>query len=190
MLNNLWKCPRVILYNTAADFGYGQRQKPLPGFNFIFSVPTLVNWLSKARAENWEEVRICFTPIRGTVDPTELFADVCRLVADFGDVVFAVDEIWNFQSAGSSPKELRECFLQWRHYGLSLLWTAQVAQAVDKKLMSTSTEIYCGRLMAQNDLDAVERNGRLPQSAIAMVSQLPNYQFVHRNEAGEWRIEK
>jgi hypothetical protein len=80
--------------------------------------------------------------------------------------------------------------LQWRHYGISLMWTAQIAQKVDKTLMTVSTELYSGRLMAGNDIEAVVRNGRLPEDAAALLPHLADYEFVHRLENGTWRLER
>jgi hypothetical protein len=47
----------VLIYNTAADFGNGPRQKPLPGFNYIFSVSTLAEWMLKARQQRWPSIQ-------------------------------------------------------------------------------------------------------------------------------------
>lgn len=191
ILEKLWPAAKVIIFNTAGDFGNGgPRQKPLPGFHFIFDISTLADWLLKAKLENWPRVRICFTPLRSNVDPLEIFRAVCRLVADFGDVLFFVDEIWNFQTSSSSPYELRELMLQWRHYGLCLMWTAQIAQKVDKTLLSVSTEMYVGRLNLENDLEAVRRNARIPEDALAQVPNLPDWCFIHRFENGSWKVER
>jgi len=190
MLEKLWSALFVVIYNTAGDFGNGPRQKPLPGFHFIFDISTLAEWMLTARRENWQRMRVCFTPLRSKNDPLEVFASVCRLVQDFGDCVLAVDEVWNFQTPSSSPHELRESMLQWRHYGLCLMWTAQIAQAVDKKLLTVSTELYVGRLNLENDLEAVRRNGGLPQQALNEVPNLPDWNFIHRMENGTWKVVK
>jgi len=190
MLDKLWPGKRVVLYNTAGDFGYGPRQKPLPGFNFLHDISTLADWLLRSKVEQWPQVRICFTPLRSSFDPTEVFCSACRLVQDFGDCIFAVDEIWNFQSPGQSPFELRESMLQWRHYGLTLMWTAQIAQKVDKTLLTVSTELYSGRLTLQNDIDALRRNGRFPEEALRMLPTLKDWEFVHRFEDGRWKVER
>lgn len=191
MLESLWYAKFVLIYNTAADFGNGPRQKPLPGFHYCFSVTTLAEWMLKAKQANAPQMRICFTPLRtSNADPLEVFTAVCRLVQDFGDIVFAVDEIWNFQTPGSSPYELRELMLQWRHYGAILMWTAQIPQKVDKTLLSVSTEIYCGRVTLENDLDSVRRNGRIPDDALKLLPTLPDWTFVHRYEDGRWELER
>jgi hypothetical protein len=180
----------VLIYNTAADFGNGPRQKPLPGFNYIFSVSTLAEWMLKARQQRWPAFRVCFTPLRSREDPQEVFAAVCRLVADFGDCLFFVDEIWNFQTPASSPHELRELMLQWRHYGTCLMWTAQIPQKVDKTLLTVSTELYVGRLELERDLNAVEKNSRIPADAMRIIPTLPDWTFVHSREDGSWELER
>jgi hypothetical protein len=192
----------VIIFDQAADFGYGPRQKPLPGFHFVFDVATLGDWLLKAKQEKWEEVRICFVPLarhdksvivyKGKPTPIKYarFRAVCDLVKDFRDCIFFVDEIWNFQTPASSPEELNEIMFQWRHYGVCLMWTAQIAQKVDKSILTVSTDLYVGRLESQNDLDAVQRNGRIPDDALALISNLPDWEFVHRPERGPWKVER
>ena len=190
ILEKIWCARFVLIYNTAGDFGGGPRQKPLPGFHFVFDICTLGDWLLKAKAEKWEQVRICFTPLRYGRDPVEVFAAVCRMVADFGDCVFFVDEIWNFQTSSSSPHQLRELMLQWRHYGISLAWTAQIPQKVDKTLLTVSTELYVGRLNLENDLEAVRRNGRIPEDALRIIPTLPDWSFVHRFEDGRYQVER
>lgn len=202
ILEKLWPAQKVIIYDQAADFGHGPRQKPLPGFHHIFDISTLADWVLKAKAENWPNVRICFTPLarndksvilfKGKNVPIKYarFRAVCDLVKDFGDCIFFVDEIWNFQTPSSSPEELEEIFCQWRHYGVCLMWTAQIAQNVDKALLSMSTELYVGRLNLQNDLDAVRRNGRIPDDALALIPNLPDWEFVHRFEDGSWKVER
>ncbi|HZU33685.1 MAG TPA: hypothetical protein VFB79_21405 [Candidatus Angelobacter sp.] len=209
MLDKLWDCKHVIIYNTAGDFGNGTRGagrplKPLPGFRFIFSMSELAAYLLQAKQENWQKVRVCFTPLRNPAMEAEevvirgkkypmkmaLFITACDLVRDFGDCVFAVDEIWNFQNAAWSPDVLNELMLQWRHYGLTLAYTAQIPQKVDKTLLTVSTEIYCGRLNLENDLNAVRRNARIPEDAMRLLPNLPDWQFVHRFENGTWKLER
>src|SRR5436305_1245758 len=65
MLDKLWPADRVIIYNTAGDFGYGPRQKPLPGFHFVHDISTLAQWIldhARVQAEQPElrdKFRVC-----------------------------------------------------------------------------------------------------------------------------------
>ena len=74
MLDKLWPAKRVIIYNTAGDFGYGPRQKPLPGFHFVHDISTLADWMlahaqeQKENPELPDQFRVCFTPLRSSFD--------------------------------------------------------------------------------------------------------------------------
>lgn len=202
ILEKLWPASKVIIYDQAADFGYGTRQKPLPGFHHVFDICTLADWVLKAKAENWPSLRVCFTPIgrndksvvlfKGKKIPIKYarFRAACDLAKDFKDCVFYVPEVWNFQTPASSPEELEELFLQWRHYGVCLMWDSQIAQNVDKALLSMSTELYIGRLDPGNDIEAVRRNGKIPEEALRIIPTLPDWEFVHRYEDGRWEVER
>lgn len=192
MLEKLWPARKVVIYNTVADFGYAdpERQKPLPGFHFFADPGLLGNALIQSKEENWPEVRFCFSPVRSVHDAVELFESVCRMVRDFGDCVFAVPEIWRFQQAGYSPKDFEDLMLAWRHYGTAVMWDAQFTQKVDKTLLRVSTEIYCGRVDLEGDVDHLRRYARLKPEALAIVPNLPDWNFVHRRENGTWTIEK
>jgi hypothetical protein len=188
------KARRVVVYNFASGFGPVSNCKPnqnkLPGFQFAYSVPELIAILSRARRG---AVRVCFSPLRTLGDKKDIFNDVCRLVCDFseayGATVFAVDEIWNAQTPSWSPDALNEAILQWRHYDLTLLWTAQRPQKTDATLRGMSTELYCGRLTTQLDLDAVKDCG-FSSEAMALIPSLPNRKFVHRFDTGVWKVER
>jgi hypothetical protein len=194
MKQRFWDSQRVIVYNFASGFGpVGQcraNQNPLPGFVFVYSVPDLIQVL---RQTGRGRVRVCFSPVRAPFDKTEVFNDVCKLVCDFsrsyGATVFAVDEVWNAQTASWSPEHFNECFCQWRHYDLTLMWTAQRPSDTDAALRGMSTEIYAGRVTTEIDVKAVRRCG-FPEDLVERLPSLPNRVFIHRFETGEWRMEK
>jgi hypothetical protein len=184
MAEKFWPAWRIVVYNTCGSYGAGVRKNALPGFVFVYSVVDLITVLRQSGAG---PVRVCFTPLRSG-DKRKVFCDVCRLVCDFGDVVFAVEEIWNFQSPSWSPDELSEAILQWRHYGLCLMWNAQQPQLVDQTLRSMSTEVYVGKFEHRLDLKAVA-DCRLSDEAMAIVPALPPRRFIHKMESGKWRVE-
>lgn len=191
-----WDCLRVVVFNFASGFGPKGRckpnQNPLPGFTFVYSVPDLLMVLQKAGSGR---VRVCFTPINVPPDKSEkdVFNDVCKYVLHFseklGGTVFAIDEIWNAQTPSWSPQWLNKAMLQWRHYDVCLMWTAQRPAEVDATLRGMSTEVYCGRVMQEMDVKAV-RKCAFPDEVFDILPTLPDRQFVHRFETGEWRLEK
>ncbi|HLW53283.1 MAG TPA: hypothetical protein VKW06_10610 [Candidatus Angelobacter sp.] len=177
---------RVVVYNTAGSYNStGERRNPLPGFVNAYSVPELCAALRAAGSEG--PARVCFTPLRSG-NKREVFNDVCFLVCDFRNVIFAVEEIWNFQAPNWSPDALNECYLQWAHYGLRLMWNAQIPQKTDSALRSMTLDVYVGQFDRTLDLNAIA-DCRLPPEAMAQVRRLPKRKFIHRMESGEWRVE-
>lgn len=183
-----------MVVSFASGFGPpGQcrpNQNPLPGFIFVYSVCDLIQVLEQAGRG---PVRVCFCPLRNSGKLTKLFDGVSQLIADFsqqfGATVYAVDEVWNAQRPDWSPDGFRECVLQWRHYDLTVFWTAQVPQLTDARMRSVSTEIYCGRVITRLDLDAVRACG-FPEDAIEKLPTLPDRTFIHKLENGLWKVER
>lgn len=176
----LKSCRRVIVFNTVGAYGDGPRQNRLPGFVAVSQPGELIDIL---RARGFGSFRVLYTP-RTNIE--EHFDAVSRLILEVNDVVFAVDEIWNFQRPGWSPDTLKSIMLQGRIDGRTLVWTAQFAQSVDKKLTGVSTELYIGRLTQPGDLRVVSK--RLPADALAAVPSLPNRRFLHVGMTSEWNI--
>ncbi len=178
------RCRRAVVFNAVGSFGPGPRQNCLPGFVELSIPRELVRYL---RPRLRGSFRVLYTPHAG--DPEEHFYDVARLLLQVRDVVFAVDEIWLFQRGASwSPAPLKYMMLTGRHYGITLLWTAQRAAEVHRTLTSVSTELYIGRLVEDRDLAALR--SRVPVEAMAQIPTLPNRAFIHRDETGHWRIER
>lgn len=178
---------RVVVFNTCGSYGSGPRKNPLRNFVYAYSVAGLVAIL---RAAGSGPVRVCFTPVGDDIDMTEVFHDVCRLVMAFGDVVFAIDEIWNFHGPSFLPPVQKKMFLQWRHYGLTVMWAAQQPQLVSSTVRSVSMETYVGKFTDRLDVDAVARCKVKDSAAISAMENLPPYRFIHQFESGEWRIEQ
>lgn len=130
--------------------------------------------------------RVLYTPLGG--DPEQHFFDVSRLLLAVRDVVFAVDEVWHYQKPNWSPTPLKCMMLTGRHYGITLLWTAQRPAEVHRTLTSVSTELHVGRLTEEVDLRAIR--SRIPAEALARIPGLKDRQFVITNERGGWTLEK
>jgi hypothetical protein len=170
----------VIVFNTVGAYGDGLRQNRLPGFVTVSQPGQLKEIL---RARGFDSFRVIYTP---RMNVKEHFDYVSRLILEVNDVVFAVDEVWNFQRPGWSPEPLNAIMLQGRIDGRTLVWTAQRAAKVDKTLTGVSTELYIGRLVQSVDLNAIRE--RVSPDALAAVASLPNRKFLHVRETGEWEI--
>ncbi len=181
MLRAIRECSRVVLFNTVAGYGEGARKIPVSEFTLIRQPGELADFLRPhVRGGSF---RVNYLP--GLYDEQH-FEAVCKLLLATRDVVFAIDEVWTYQKPNYSPPYLRTMMLTGRHYGVTLLWTAQRPALTDMTLRSVSTELYVGRLEEQTDLDALK--GRIPQNALAELPRLRDRQFVHRTKPTEWTI--
>lgn len=165
-----------------ASFGTGPRKNPLPGFVEIRQPGDLKAYLAQRVAGQF---RVLYSPWS---DAEEHFEAVCKIVLAVRDVVFAVDEIWLFQKTASSPRDLKTMMLAGRHYGVTLVWTAQRPQLTDATLRSVSTELYIGSLPSELDQSAF--HGSVNEDALSVAARLPARQFVHRKADHSWCVEK
>jgi len=187
-----WSRPRVVVFNTCGTYRKTKSpgQNVLPGFVFVYTIPELIQVLRQSGSAG--STRVCFTPI-GRNDKQQVFHDCSELVMDWGNVTYAVDEIWHFQPS-VAPNALhevqKEMFLQWRHYGLTLMYAAQQPQLVNSASRSVTTHAWVGRFNDELDIEAVRRCKLKDEGAIAALRQLPPHYFVHQYETGEWRVER
>lgn len=180
---------RIAVFNTCGSYSASKtgNKNVLRGFVFVYSLPELISVLRQAGPDR--PLRVCFTPI-GEEDMTEVFHDFCRLMMAFKNVVLVIDEIWNFHGPSFLPPVQKQVFLQWRHYGFTVMWAAQQPQLVNSTVRSVSTESYVGMFIDKLDIDAVARCKVRDPQAVALLQKLPAFQFIHQFENGEWRVEQ
>lgn len=170
----------MIVFNSVGTYGAGARQTSLPGFVEISQPGTLREFL---RRRVGSQFRVLYTPLS---DVEAHFLAVCKLVLAVRDVVFAIDEVWLFQKTAWSPRDLQTMMLMGRHYGVTLLWTAQRPQKTDATLRSVSTELYVGSLPSELDQSAF--HGWMPEDALSVASRLAPRRFVHCYQNQTWEI--
>lgn len=180
------RCNRVVIFSTVASFGEPTPWHPtrtrMPGFVEVTGVSRLIEVLRMKRDGRF---RIIYTP---EGDAETEFEYVSELIWNLGNTVFLIDEIAYFQTSSSSPQFLKRMMITGRHHGITLLWTAQRPQLVDKTLTSTTLELYLGRL--GDDLDIGRFRSRLSPEHAAMLTSLPDRQFLHRKPNGETSLVK
>lgn len=177
----LRNCRRAVVVNTVGAYGSGERQNRLPGFVLVTSAAELVSYLRPHQFAG--NIRVLYQP---NADMVEQFPALCALVYECRDIVFAVDEVWNFQRPNWSPNEFRMMMLQGRIRGHILLYTAQFPQLVDERLLSCSTEMHIGRL--QNALDVRKVSTFFPSAAAVAerMPALPDRRFLQIKNSGAW----
>jgi hypothetical protein len=191
---------RVVVFNTVGTYSNsGENKNPLPGFVFVYSMMELIAVLRSAGSG---PVRVCFTPVRN-FDITQakknqdslidIFHEVCILLMKYKHVVFAIDELWLVQR-GVAPHQLppvqQDLFLAWRHWCITPMWAAQMPQLVNSAVRSVSTESYVGKFTDTLDIDAVARCKVKDPQAMALLTTLEPFVFIHQYENGEWRLER
>ena len=175
---------RAIVFNTVAAYGRGPRQNPLPGYGLVATPAELVRYIGA----RWRAgvMRVIYQPLAGDVE--KHFDDVSRLVWEMRDVTFAVDEIWRFQDSGWSPDSLSNIILAGRIRGITLTWTSQRPQPVDKALVAQSTELYIGRTVREADIEKLQSEFPLSDEAAAAIRTIGHWQFVHARNDGTWEL--
>ena len=174
----------MVIYNSVGTYGAGPRKTPAPGFVEIHQSGILRATLHPDHLRG-RGFRILYTPL---TDVHEHFDAVCKVVLAARDCVFLIDEVWLFQKTAWSPRDLQTMMLMGRHYGITLVWTAQRPAKTDSTLRSVSTEIYVGSL--PSSLDQKCFYDSVPQEALDLAAKLPPRQFVHRKLDLTWVHEK
>src|SRR6185436_17825943 len=103
----------------------------------VSGLPALVSYFRRYRHGNF---RVVYHPTSEKAD--DEFDAVCRLMLLVRNVCFAVDEIWEFCSAGHLPGPLRRIAFRGRHPGVTLLWTAQRPVRVATDLRAQTSRYY------------------------------------------------
>jgi hypothetical protein len=177
---------RAVVFNTVASYGRGPRQNPLPGYGLVATPAELVKYIGP----RWRSgtMRVIYQPLSGNVE--KHFDDVSRLVWEMRDVTFAIDEVWRFQKPGWSPDSLSNMILAGRMRGISLAWTSQRPQPVDKAMLAQSTELYIGLTVRDADISKLQEEFPLKDDAAAAIRTLGQWEMVHVKNDGTWKVEK
>jgi hypothetical protein len=178
----LARAQRAIFFDTAANVGYGERQNPMPGWVDIYGMESFVAFMRRHRHDRGR-FRVVYHPGE---DADAEFIWLCRLVVQIRNVIFAVDEIWNFCESGSMPKELKFLAVQGRHPGVTLIWTAQAPQLVASRLRTVASRYYVFRLTDPLDIEAMR--GRIPSEAADQLPSLPDRSYIYRDECQQWKL--
>jgi hypothetical protein len=190
MAARFWPARRCVVYNTAGNYASvpGENKNILPGFLFLYCMNDLVHVLRQTG--QGQPLKVCFTPVGDRKIPRrEIFHDTCELLMDYKDVLFCIEEIWNFQRPSMLPDIQQQIFLQWRHYRMPIMWNAQQPQLVAQTLRSITTDVYVGRLEHELDLRAARECG-LSEEMLSVLPSLPHRKFVHKFPDRTWKIEE
>lgn len=173
---------RCVYFDTPGNVGSGERQNPMPGWDEVWTLGDFAHYI-KCRSRG--KFRVVFHP---GAEPEAEFDAVCKIVFAVGNVVFAVDEIWEFCTPNHLPKPLRRIAFRGRHPGVTLLWAAQRPALVARGLTSVTSRFFVFRIQEDADLDALA--GRIPREALAQVASLPDRAYIERDEVMRWKIQK
>jgi len=142
--------PRILVWDPMEEY-----QDALPD-SVSDSIDDLYEYFNQADAQ--PTFACSYSP--GGDLPDE-FEEVCRLVNDFGRVLFCVEEAPLVCKAGWVSPVFGKIIRTGRHHGIDLLWTAQRASEVSRTLTSATDDWILFSQTEPRDLDAIaERCGR------------------------------
>lgn len=181
LLQLLKKVKRGIHFDTPNNIGHGERQNPMPGWYVIQGYSQFVAFFRVNRHKNF---RVVYKP--GADAQSEFYA-ICKLVFSMGNVVFSVDEMWEFVKPGWMPTPLNRIVFRGRAPGITLLWIAQQPQKVATDLRSQTSSFYSFRVQNRNALRAIEED-LLPAEAVALLPRLEDRHYIYRDEQENWKV--
>lgn len=197
------RCSRIVVYDTADNFGNGERYNRLPGARFLVldALKDLCDYLCEHKRPS--PVRVVYKPDVGSPatcprcekkasGPLCLqhdFDAVCAVIFAARDTVLCVDEIQEFCSPNYISAALARILLRGRVRGVTLLWATQSPATVSRRLTGMSTEMRVFRLADATDLKSPALQSRLSDDARAQVARLPDRFFVQSFMDGSpWRV--
>lgn len=109
------------------------------------------------------------------------FAAVTQIVIACGRLIYAIDEVDRFSSAGFAPPGLEYLINQGRHVQVSLLGSSRRPAQVPRELTSQAHCFYIFRMTEPRDLSYLEEY--IGGDAARRLPQLDDYQFLRWEES-------
>jgi hypothetical protein len=181
LLQLLKKVKRGIHFDTPNNIGHGERQNPMPGWFVISGYAQFVEFF---RVNSKKNFRVVYKPGR---DAAKEFHAICMLVFAMGNVVFSVDEMWEFVNPNWMPTPLNRIVFCGRAPGVTLLWIAQQPQKVSTDLRSQTSSVYAFRIQQGSALKAIEAD-LLPSAAVRELPRLKDRHYIYRDEQENWKV--
>jgi hypothetical protein len=176
----------VLVFDTADAWGRGERLNPLPGQWLVLDrVADLVDFFRDNRRGPFRILFKC-DAIESVMLRT--FLEVCRLVRVVRDIVFVVDEVWEFCDAEHIPEDFGRLILRGRTPGVTVLWAAQFPATISRRLTGASTEMRIFRLVDEADLTSPALKSRVGKDVRALLPRLPDRYFVQWFSDRPWRV--
>lgn len=168
-------CSRILVFDTVCQFTPDQ----LPGFTCITQPGRLVAFLRQHRGGSFKII------YRGEHHPEQHFSYVAALVAAVGDLVFAIDEIDYFGTAGACDEKLDWLIRYGRHRRVAMVYTARRPAEVPRNLTAQSSEFRIFRLTEPRDIEYMRR---LIGPAAERLPQLEQFSHLRYQDSGAAEI--
>lgn len=144
----LKRCPRLFLFDTMGEHSWVPNR-----FHDFDDADRFLAW-----AEAQEKFGGSFIP-EGNLEAD--FRDLADFVYDCGDLIFGVEEIPMLCSPSFLPQEFDRIVRLGRHREVSVVWTAQRAAEVARRLTAATDVFIIFSQTEPRDLDAIQdRCGR------------------------------
>jgi hypothetical protein len=179
---------RCIFFDTAANIGAGELKNRLPRFAHSFGLHDLGMLLIEAKANlPQSRFRICYTPGLEKVDRRAEFEAVCELIKRTKNCVFVIDEVWKHCRAGWIPQPLEDLTFTGRHFGVTVLFTAQRPARVANDLLSICSAHHLFRMDAV-DVATIRKYFSIPDDVVERLPSLPDRRYFYRDERLQWSL--
>lgn len=165
-------CRRVIAFDTVCQF----KPEQLPGFTLITQPGRLVSFLRERRHGDFRVI------YRGEHSPEVHFGHVAALVASVGRLVFAVDEIDYFGTAGACDEKLDWLIRYGRHREVAMIYTARRPAEIPRNLTAQSSEFGVFRLTEPRDIEYMQR---LIGPAAQQLPKLEQFHHLRHYDSGD-----
>lgn len=105
----------------------------------------------------------------------------CRVALRVGNCAVLVEELRYVTTPSRSPDPWAALVMTGRKAGLSVIGTSQRPAHIDKDFLGNATEIHCGCLGYDEDVNVIAREMRLPPEDRARLEALKPLEYVHKN---------
>jgi len=161
----LQRCPRIVLWDAMGEHVW------IP--NNYSDIDRLEQFLKHNKDE--ETFAVAFIPPKG-LDLAEAFTEFGDIVYSAGNLMLCVEEVPMLCTASYLPPEFDGLVRLGRHRHISMLWTAQRAAEVARRLTAATDWFVLFRSTEPRDLEAIA--DRCGEETADHVQQLGEHEYI------------
>ena len=138
------------------------------------------------RASSGATFRVAYAAPIDAVRRRQAFDLFCRAALRAGRCTVVVEELRYVTTPSRSPDSWAALVMVGRKAGLQIYGTSQRPSHVDKDFLGNCTQLHCGQLGYDADVETMSREMRLTHEEREKLLHLPPLQWMHRDrESGQ-----